>query len=64
MRWGRDLNPYIFAIWEFSAGERIAALPPHHKSRHKIEEYKFEASIDREKEKHRYIIIAIILILS
>ena len=28
-RWGRDLNPYIFAFF-LSAGERIAALPPHH----------------------------------
>ena len=29
-RWGRDSNPYIFAICIFeSAGERMAALPPH-----------------------------------
>ena len=55
MRWGRDLNPYIFAIWEFSAGERIAALPPHHRSRHKIEEYKFEASSNWKKTKTRWI---------
>jgi hypothetical protein len=29
-RWGRDSNPYIFAICILeSAGERMAALPPH-----------------------------------
>jgi hypothetical protein len=30
-RWGGDSNPYKFAgCSQFSAGERMAALPPHH----------------------------------